>query len=186
MITTQHNNGLIVNKCWSLNCARRHSQTQPQCQFETVNFFLGCVPSPPGNMHIKQLFKMDIRTTFSLLLTKSVSKQHFLCFYTYASVAFKVFSYAQKLLSQTQRMLVLNPEAQFIDPDWGYNVDPDTELSYRPAPAYVAWRAATTTLCQSRLFPPVRERLRIWPLDCCDVGMTIRAANHYGLYLIHK
>ncbi len=29
-------------------------------------------------------------------------------------------------------------------------------------PAYVAWRAGTTTICQSRLYPPSQE-LRIWP-----------------------
>jgi hypothetical protein len=30
-------------------------------------------------------------------------------------------------------------------------------------PVYVAWRAGTTTLCHSRLYPLVRN-IRIWPL----------------------
>ncbi len=87
------------------------------------------------------------------------SPKHFLCFYTFATVAFKVFLCAQKLLSQTQRMLVLNPEAQFIDPVWGDKVESGTGLSYRPAQAYVAWRAATTTLQYARVdYFPLSER----------------------------
>ncbi len=46
--------------------------------------------------------------------------------------------------------------AEFINPWLGVKVDSDIEFSYRPAsPCYhVAWRAGTTTLCPSWLYPP--------------------------------
>jgi hypothetical protein len=45
--------------------------------------------------------------------------------------------------------------ATFIVPDWGDIIDSGIRLSYRP-PAFVAW-GALYTVCQSRLYPPVRD-----------------------------
>ncbi len=58
---------------------------------------------------------------------------------------------------------------KFIVPDWGDKVDSGMGLSYRPARLhrlagrydnpmpYVAWRAGTTTLCRSQLYPLGRD-----------------------------
>jgi hypothetical protein len=50
----------------------------------------------------------------------------------------------------------VKPETKFSVPDWGDIVDSGIGLltfCIGP-PAYVAWRAGTTTLCQSRLYTP--------------------------------
>jgi hypothetical protein len=39
--------------------------------------------------------------------------------------------------------------AKFTVPDWGDKVNYGAELSYRPSPGYLGWRARTTTLCRS-------------------------------------
>jgi hypothetical protein len=50
------------------------------------------------------------------------------------------------------------PKAKFIVPDWGDTVVCAyvISLSYRPS-GNIGWRAGTTTLCQCRLYPPVRD-----------------------------
>jgi len=52
---------------------------------------------------------------------------------------------------------------QILSPWLGYIVDSGIGLSYRPISLYVAWRAGTTTLYQSRLYLP-SQGLRIWLL----------------------
>ncbi len=47
--------------------------------------------------------------------------------------------------------------AKFIVPDGGDKVDSGTGLTYTGPPGYIGWQArATTTLCRSQLYPPVR------------------------------
>ncbi len=46
---------------------------------------------------------------------------------------------------------------QILRPLLGDIVDSDIGLSYRPARLHIGWRAGTTALCQSRLYPPVRD-----------------------------
>jgi hypothetical protein len=47
-------------------------------------------------------------------------------------------------------------EAQFLVPDWGDEVDYGIGLCCRTGPpGYKGWRDGTTTLCKSRLYPPV-------------------------------
>jgi hypothetical protein len=48
-------------------------------------------------------------------------------------------------------MLGLNSVAKFIVPDWGDIVNSGCRTGL---PAYLAWRAGTTTICQSQLYPP--------------------------------
>ncbi len=48
---------------------------------------------------------------------------------------------------------VIIPVAEFIDPGLRDNVNTIIGLSYRPA-NHVAWRAATTTLSRTWLYPP--------------------------------
>ncbi len=43
--------------------------------------------------------------------------------------------------------------AKFIVPDWGEKVNSGIGLTYRPA-RQPSWRAGTTTLCRSWLYPP--------------------------------
>ncbi len=45
------------------------------------------------------------------------------------------------------------PAAEFIDPWLGKKVDFGIGLSHTGPPAHVAWRAGTTTLCRSWLYP---------------------------------
>ncbi len=48
---------------------------------------------------------------------------------------------------------VLDPVAKFIVPEWG--IKSILALGCRTGPpAYVAWRAGTTILCRSQLYPP--------------------------------
>jgi hypothetical protein len=49
------------------------------------------------------------------------------------------------------------PESKFLGPYWGEIVDSGIGLSYRTARLNIGWRTGTTTLCQSRLYPPVRD-----------------------------
>ncbi len=51
---------------------------------------------------------------------------------------------------------VHTPKAHCIVADWRGKVDFGIGLSYRPS-GYIGWRACTTTLCHSRLYPPVRD-----------------------------
>ncbi len=51
------------------------------------------------------------------------------------------------------------PVAKFLVPDWG--IKPTLTWGFRTG--LPAWRAGTTTLCQSRLYPP-SQALRIGPL----------------------
>jgi hypothetical protein len=44
-------------------------------------------------------------------------------------------------------------------------------------PAYVAWRAGTTTQCQSRLYPH-SQGLRIWPQDQIHAWQVIHDRAH--------
>jgi hypothetical protein len=52
------------------------------------------------------------------------------------------------------------PEAKFLVSDWGDKAD--NGIGFRTGlKGYIGWRAGTTTLCHSRLYPP-SQRLRIW------------------------
>jgi hypothetical protein len=51
----------------------------------------------------------------------------------------------------------ISSEAQFIVPDWGDKVDYGIGLLHTVLSGYMDWRAGTTTLCHSRLFPPIRD-----------------------------
>jgi hypothetical protein len=61
----------------------------------------------------------------------------------------------ERVFERGCRGQILSP----LVPDWGDIVDSGIGLSYRRHAAYVAWRASTTTLCQSQLLyiPPVRD-----------------------------
>jgi hypothetical protein len=47
--------------------------------------------------------------------------------------------------------------AKFTVLDWGAKVSSCIGLSYRPARLHVGWRAGTTTLCRSHIYPRVRN-----------------------------
>ncbi len=69
------------------------------------------------------------------------------------SVTLTIFLVALYFISVLQ-MCVNIAEAQFIVPDWGDKVDNGIGLLYRPGPAgSKGWRAGTTILSHSRLYP---------------------------------
>ncbi len=47
--------------------------------------------------------------------------------------------------------------AEFLVPDWGYIVILWHRVVVPAHQAYIGWRAGTTTLCQSQLYPTVRD-----------------------------
>jgi hypothetical protein len=55
-----------------------------------------------------------------------------------------------------RRLRIITDEilSKFIVLTGGDKVDSGIGLSYTGPPAYVSWRAGTTTLCHSRLYPP--------------------------------
>jgi hypothetical protein len=50
-----------------------------------------------------------------------------------------------------------NTEAQFIVPAWVYKVDYAIGSFRTGLSWYIGWRAGTTTLCLSRLYPPIGD-----------------------------
>ncbi len=95
----------------------------------------------------------------------SISKQ----ILTISSIISRLLCHASLLLLVSLLLEGVIPVARFIDPDWGINRLWHIWLPYRHASQCVAWRAITTTICRSRLYPP-SQVLWLGPLDVPNVA----------------
>jgi hypothetical protein len=73
-----------------------------------------------------------------------------------------------------------NPVAKFIVPDWGNKVNSGIGFRTGP-PGFIGWRAGTTTLCQSRLYPPPPQSGTMNLVNATAHWSTIPQDSHCAL-----
>ncbi len=85
----------------------------------------------------------------SLLTSCTQWNAFYYCWRYFRATVFSTYEY----VGNYPFITVFSTVSTFIVPEWGIQLAPSQGCLTGP-PAYVAWRAGTTTLCQSWIYPP--------------------------------